>query len=78
MLRIEIHQGKVQSVWFTNSKAEQLNSETFKENLQKAGLKESDIKALMSEHRVNNKDGYVIRILGSGDYYECFEYHAGH
>ena len=44
----------------------------------KVGLKENELREVMSEHKVNNKDWYVIRILGNGDYHQCFEYHAGH
>jgi hypothetical protein len=78
MLRIEFHQGKVQSVWFKNDKTGLTDSMLFEVNLRKVGLRESELKAVISERRVNNKDGYVIRILGNGDYYQCFEYHAGH
>lgn len=78
MLRIEVHQGKIQSVWFKNDKSGLSDSMIFEQNLMKVGLKENELKEVMSEHKVNNKDGYVIRILGNGDYHQCFEYHAGH
>ena len=70
MLRIEIHQNIVQSVWFKYSNELQAN-------LAIVGLLESDLSTEYGR-RVKNKDGYVIGILGNGDYYQCFEYHAGH
>lgn len=87
-LRIEIHQGKVQSVWFKSDKAQPVsiekltsnkaNKEEFVSNLLRVGVNENEPVAIMSEYRIKNKDGFVIRILGNVDYFQCFEYHAGH
>jgi len=78
MLKIEIHQDMVQSISFKNENGALSRNEAFNRNLQKVGLRKEDLKKLNSEYRFNNKDGTVIRVLGDGDYYQCFEYHAGH
>ncbi|MEN8136722.1 MAG: hypothetical protein ABFS18_14495 [Thermodesulfobacteriota bacterium] len=77
-LKIEIHQSQVQSVLFKIANEELSDTEAFTNNLRRSGLEVGDLEKLMSEHRVNSAEGFPIRILGSGDYYQCFEYHAGH
>ena len=78
-IQIEIHQNIVQVVWFIDIGAEKNITTISSKNLIRAGLQASELTNLMSEYRVNSDKGYPIRILGdSHDYYECFEYHAGH
>ena len=78
-IQIEIHQNRVQSIWFVDIGAEKNKAAILSKNLTRSGLQASELTKVMSEYRVNSDKGYPIRILGeSQDNYQCFEYHAGH
>ena len=79
ILKIEVQQNIIQSVWFEISHLGKPKKELFHANIKLAGLKEDELEVVFSEHRVEGMGGFPIRILGDiGGYYECFEYHAGH
>lgn len=78
-IQIEIHQNFVQMVWFIDIGVEKEKQTIISKNLSRAGLQSPELNKVMSEYRVKAYKGFPIRILGeSRDYYECFEYHAGH
>ena len=78
MLRIEIHQAKVQSVWFQSIPELVKEKDVTTYNLARMNFEMNELTRLSSEYRVRNKNGSIIRILGKSDFYQCFEYHAGH
>jgi len=77
-IKIEIHQSKVQSAYFSSNNSVLDKAGIFKDNLSKVKLSLEELVKVMEEFRVPNQDGFPIQILGNADYYQCFEYHAGH
>ena len=77
-LIIEIHQNKVQSIFFTASDNKMDKAKIFEKNLSQVNLNRQELEKVMEEFRVPNQDGFPIQIFDNADYYQCFEYHAGH
>lgn len=73
--RVEIHQNMVQSIWFSPKEKINNKAEQFALNLARAGL---DPSIHPTQNFVDGNLGFPIEILGEGDFFQCFEYHAGH